>query len=150
MIDETFSHPYIWKFSKYVSHFSFGTLFQSVNFFWDTRYSKSVRMLPIKKGSQMTGRVIVFRSFFSLFSLSPSRLNLFFFFFFSPNFPPDIQSLLAANKFHSESDSQFGGAIFEWRRSKYVHYFNILSESSAHLSLSLTTCIIICFMFRIL
>ena len=38
MIDETFSHPYIYKFPENVS-FLFGRIFKSVNFFWDTRYS---------------------------------------------------------------------------------------------------------------
>ena len=33
MIDETFSHPYIWKIPQNVSHFSFGRLFKSVKFF---------------------------------------------------------------------------------------------------------------------
>ena len=33
MIDETFSHPYILKFSGNVSHFLFGRIFKSVNFF---------------------------------------------------------------------------------------------------------------------
>ena len=36
MIDETFSHRYIWKFPKNISHFSFGRLFKSVNFFFET------------------------------------------------------------------------------------------------------------------
>ena len=38
MIDETFSHPYIWQFPENVSHFLFGRIFKSVNFFLDTRY----------------------------------------------------------------------------------------------------------------
>ena len=32
MIDETFSHIYLWKFSKKVSQFLIGSLFKSVNF----------------------------------------------------------------------------------------------------------------------
>ena len=39
MIDETFSHPLIWKLPQNISYFSFGRLFKSVNFFWDTLYS---------------------------------------------------------------------------------------------------------------
>ena len=33
MIDKTFSHPHIRKFPDNVSHFLFGRIFKSVNFF---------------------------------------------------------------------------------------------------------------------
>ena len=47
MIDEIFSHPYIWKFPENVSQFLFGRLVKSVNFFETLGiYMYIVELLP--------------------------------------------------------------------------------------------------------
>ena len=83
MIDETFSHPYIWTFSENVSHFLFGRQFKSVNFFSGTL---GIVYMYIYTGCPKNNGTVNFQDFalINSYLFSPCWIEHLFLFIITP------------------------------------------------------------------